>query len=58
MNCKIGRYLQPVYLPLDFPQNDYERNLPVVTGLRRRNVTDLQWSQVDLERRCAWMHPD
>ncbi len=28
------------------------------TGLRRRNVTDLQWSQVDLERRCAWVHPD
>lgn len=28
------------------------------TGLRRRNVTDLQWSQVDLARRCAWVHPD
>jgi len=28
------------------------------TGLRRSNVTDLQWSQVDLTRRCAWVHPD
>lgn len=28
------------------------------TGLRRRNVTHLEWSQVDLERRIAWIHPD
>jgi integrase len=28
------------------------------TGLRKANVTDLQWSQVDLVRRCAWIHPD
>jgi integrase len=28
------------------------------TGLRRRNVTHLEWSQVDLERRVAWIHPD
>ena len=28
------------------------------TGLRRGNVTGLQWSQVDLERRIAWVHPD
>ncbi len=28
------------------------------TGLRRANVTGLQWSQVDLARRCAWIHPD
>ncbi|WP_367025438.1 site-specific integrase [Methylococcus sp. ANG] len=27
-------------------------------GLRRANVTGLQWSQVDLVRRCAWIHPD
>ncbi len=30
----------------------------LATGLRERNVTDLQWSQVDLVRQCAWMHPD
>jgi integrase len=28
------------------------------TGLRRANVTGLEWSQVDLVRRCAWIHPD
>lgn len=28
------------------------------TGLRRANVTGLQWSQVDLSRRVAWIHPD
>jgi integrase len=28
------------------------------TGLRRANVTGLEWSQVDLERRTAWIHPD
>src|SRR5471032_2803427 len=28
------------------------------TGLRRSNVTGLQWSQVDLVRRLAWVHPD
>ena len=28
------------------------------TGLRRSNVTGLQWSQVDLIRRVAWIHPD
>ena len=30
----------------------------LVTGLRRANVTDLQWTQVDLVRRLAWIHPD
>ncbi len=28
------------------------------TGLRRANVTGLQWSQVDLERGQAWIHAD
>jgi integrase len=28
------------------------------TGLRRSNVTGLQWSQVDLAPRTAWIHPD
>ena len=28
------------------------------TGLRQANVTGLQWSQLDLTRRCAWIHPD
>lgn len=28
------------------------------TGLRRNNVTQLQWSQIDLSRCLAWIHPD
>lgn len=32
--------------------------LSLETGLRRANVTDLPWSQVDLVRRTAWIHPD
>ncbi|MCM1512686.1 MAG: site-specific integrase [Oxalobacter formigenes] len=28
------------------------------TGLRRSNVTGLKWSQVDLARKMAWIHPD
>ena len=30
----------------------------LATGLRAANVTGLQWSQVDLVRRVAWIHPD
>ena len=30
----------------------------LATGLRRSNVTGLQWSQVDIRRRVAWIHPD
>lgn len=30
----------------------------LATGLRRSNVTGLQWSQVDLVKRLAWIHPD
>ncbi len=30
----------------------------LATGLRERNVTRLEWSQVDLARRTAWIHPD
>jgi integrase len=28
------------------------------TGLRKANVTGLEWSQVDLANRRAWIHPD
>ncbi|WP_338116183.1 site-specific integrase, partial [Thiocystis violacea] len=30
----------------------------LATGLREANVTGLEWSQVDLVRRVAWIHPD
>lgn len=28
------------------------------TGLRESNVTGLQWSQLDMQRKCAWIHAD
>lgn len=28
------------------------------TGLRRANVTGLEWSQLDFKQRMAWIHPD
>jgi integrase len=30
----------------------------LATGLRESNVTHLQWSQLDMQRRCAWIHAD
>jgi integrase len=30
----------------------------LATGLRRANVTGLLWTQVDLSKRLAWIHPD
>ena len=30
----------------------------LATGLRKSNVVELEWSQVDLHRCVAWIHPD
>lgn len=30
----------------------------LATGLRKSNVTGLQWSQIDISRCMAWIHPD
>lgn len=30
----------------------------LATGLRASNVTELQWQDVDLKKRHAWIHPD
>ncbi|MEL7628753.1 site-specific integrase [Pectobacterium aroidearum] len=30
----------------------------LATGLRRSNILDLEWSQVDMQRRMAWIHPE
>jgi len=30
----------------------------IETGLRKSNVTQLEWSQIDMQRKCAWIHPD
>jgi|GEM_PF-6371244 len=28
----------------------------LATGLRRSNITDLEWSQIDMQRKVAWIH--
>ncbi|WP_237387150.1 tyrosine-type recombinase/integrase [Xenorhabdus sp. Sc-CR9] len=30
----------------------------LATGLRRSNIINLEWSQVDMQRQVAWIHPD
>ncbi len=30
----------------------------LLTGLRKSNVVNLEWNQVDMQRRCAWIHAD
>lgn len=30
----------------------------VYSGLRENNVIELEWSQIDMQRRVAWIHPD
>lgn len=30
----------------------------LATGLRRSNILDLEWSQVDLQRKVAWVNPE
>ncbi len=30
----------------------------LATGLRQRNVAWIEWSQIDIPRRVAWIHPD
>ena len=30
----------------------------LATGLRESNVTGLEWSQIDMQRKVTWIHPD
>jgi integrase len=42
-------------------RSDWMRDVAILgfaTGLRRANLLDLQWSQIDLVGRRAWIHPD
>ncbi len=32
--------------------------LSLATGLRQRNAVELEWSQIDMDRRCAWIYAD
>ena len=38
--------------------HDAMARFSLATGLRESNVTQLEWSEVDLQRRCAWIHAD
>lgn len=41
------------------PKNYAEvARLALATGLRMSNVLRLEWSQLDMQRRCAWIHAD
>lgn len=56
------RYLNPVQANLllqELPEHlaDIVR-FSLATGLRRSNVTKLEWSQVDMQRNVAWIHGD
>lgn len=46
---------------IDAIRADWMRDVAIVgfaTGLRRANLLELEWSQVDLVNRRAWIHPD
>lgn len=30
----------------------------LATGLRRSNIIHLEWQQIDMERKVAWIHPE
>lgn len=46
-------------LLLELPEHLAEMmRFSLATGLRERNVTGLEWAQVDLAQRVAWIHPD
>ncbi|MEO5331222.1 MAG: tyrosine-type recombinase/integrase [Magnetococcus sp. YQC-5] len=32
--------------------------LALATGLRQRNILLMEWSQIDMDNRTAWVHPD
>lgn len=40
------------------PHQEAMARFGLATGLRQRNVCRLQWSDVDLKRRCCWVHAD
>lgn len=43
------------YLP---PHQAAMARFGLATGLRQRNVSHLEWSQVDLRQHLAWIHPE
>lgn len=68
---KVKRLPEPEHRPRYISRDQAERlmaelpehlaamvRLSLATGLRQRNVVELEWSQVDLDRRCAWIFAD
>ncbi len=33
-------------------------DIALATGLRRSNIIDLEWQQVDMQRKVAWVNPE
>lgn len=42
----------------ELPEHLADMAFTLATGPRAANVTGLQWSQVDLVRQLAWVHPE
>lgn len=40
------------------PHLEAMARLSLATGMREANVTGLEWSQIDMQRKVAWIHPD
>lgn len=62
LDAKRVRYItreQALILLSELPEHQrFITEFALLTGLRQRNVLDLQWSQVDLKNAVAWIHPD
>ncbi len=69
--AKVKRLPEPACRPRYISRDQAERlmtELPehlaarvrvsLATGLRQRNVVELEWPQVDMDRRCAWIFAD
>ena len=62
LNTKRVRWITPVeaerlisFLP---EHQAVMARFALATGLRQRNITHLEWNQIDMQRKVAWIHPD
>lgn len=44
--AELPEYLKPVVI------------FALQTGLRRSNIVDLEWEQIDMQRKVCWIHPE
>jgi integrase len=50
---------EAVRLLEELPEHAHDMAMfTLTTGLRESNVTGLEWSQIDMQRRIAWIHAD